>query len=379
MVLLCGAVVAYCRAWLWPAHPPCYGDHIPPHDGGHRRRGCLRCDVMTDNPRPGPIDTATTAVLLGLSWLSLFVAHDVGGDEALSLIAPWAEYVLVAAMIVPLAWRRGAPLAILATVTPLALLVWGLKVPEQLGPSLALFVALYTAGARSDHRLRDPLRIVACVGTMVLVFVQIATRADYVGFDLLLLGSYFVAVNGGYLAAAWLLGDATRTRFANERELAHRAEQLAAQQEERARRAVLDERVRIARELHDVVAHHVSVMGVQAAAARRILGGREPAADAPLSAVEQSGRDAVGELQRLVGFLRHTHPDDDLTAEPQPTFADIDRLVASCGLPATLRQVGVTRPVPASVGLSAYRIVQEALTNVVNNQARRKRAMDAAS
>lgn len=322
---------------------------------------------MDDHPRAPVTDRVIAVALLALSWLSLFVAHDVGGEEARSLIEPWVEYVLVAAMVIPLAWRRVRPLTVLAVVTPVALLIWGLEVPDQLGPSVALFLALYTAGARSDHRLRDPLRVLACVGTMALVFLKIFTEARYVGFDLLVLGGYFVATNGGYLAAAWLLGDATRTRFANERELARRAKLLAAQQEEQSRRAVLDERVRIARELHDVVAHHVSVMGVQAAAARRMLGGREPAADIPLTAVEQSGRDAVGELQRLVGFLRRSDPGDAAHAEPQPTLADIDGMVRASGLPARLRWVGTGRTVPASVGLSAYRIVQEALTNVLKH------------
>lgn len=312
-------------------------------------------------------DAAVAAGVLGLSWLSMFVAHDVGGADARSLIVEWAEYPLVAAMLAPLAWRRIRPLIVLSLVAPLSLLVIGLEIPDQLGPSIALFLAMYTAGALSRGRWRDPLRIATCVTTMALVFYLVFSYQGAVGFDLLLLSGYSVIVNAVFLAAAWLLGDAARTRQDDERELARRADELAAQQEERARRAVLDERVRIARELHDVVAHHVSVMGVQAAAARRRLNGGTAGASEPLAAVEQSARDAVGELQRLVGFLRETDPSDRDATAPQPTLEDLEGMVAACGLPATLRRVGVARDVPSSVALSAYRIVQEALTNVLRH------------
>src|SRR5690606_21174209 len=188
---------------------------------------------------------------------------------------------------------------------------------------------------------------------------------EYVGLDLFVLTSYSVALNLAFCIAGWLLGDAQRTRRHNEAELERRAVQLAAEREERARRAVLDERVRIARELHDVVAHHVSVMGVQAAGARRMLDRDTQRVSDALAAVEESGRQAVSELQRLVGFLRKEEGPDDTHA--QPTLDDIDSLIASSGLPARLARIGRSRPVPSSVGLSAYRIVQESLTNVLKH------------
>lgn len=324
---------------------------------------------MPDTPtgRTLRVDAALTTALLGLSWLSVFIAHDIGGAEVAARIPEWAEYPLLAAMIVPLAWRSRAPLLVLTIVGALSLLTFALQVPDSWGPTVGLFLALYSAGAQSRDRWRDPLRAATVVATMIVVAAQLLTQSDYVGFDLLLLGGYAVAVNVGYLAAAWLLGDAARTRGDDQRELARRAEQLAAEQHERARRAVLDERVRIARELHDVVAHHVSVMGVQAAAARRRLDGGTAAVAEPLAAVEQSARDAVSELQRLVGFLRDTSPSDREADAPQPTLDDLDRLLAGCGLPVTRRRVGVARDVPASVALSAYRIIQEALTNVLRH------------
>jgi signal transduction histidine kinase len=321
----------------------------------------------THDARTRLIDGGVAAAVLGVSWLSVFVAHDVGGEEARSLIPVWSEYVLLAVMIAPLAWRRRWPLATLATVAPLSLIAFGAQVPDPWGPTLALFLALYTAGARSRDRWRDPLRIATCVATMGMVAWNLLHNAEAVGFDLLLLSGYAVVVNAGFLVAAWLLGDAARTRDDNERELERRARELAENQREREHQAIMTERVRMARELHDVVAHHVSVMGIQASAAQRVLDADQTAARDALTTVAQSGRDAVDELQRLVGLLRQSHPDDGLYAAPQPTLDDLARLVDGCGLPASLRRVGRPRQVPASVALSAYRIVQEALTNVLKH------------
>jgi signal transduction histidine kinase len=140
------------------------------------------------------------------------------------------------------------------------------------------------------------------------------------------------------------------------------------EREERARRAVTDERLRIARELHDVVAHHVSVMGVQAGAARRVLAADPDRAAEALAAIEESGRQAVGELQKLVGFLRSA--DETNGMAPQPTMDDLPRLLdqtRATGLPVELRTIGAPRPVTASVALSIYRIVQEGLTNALKH------------
>jgi signal transduction histidine kinase len=177
-----------------------------------------------------------------------------------------------------------------------------------------------------------------------------------------------VAFNGVFFVVAWLMGDLARGRMETEVELERRADQLAREREERARRAVVDERVRIARELHDVVAHHVSVMGVQAGAARRVLTSDRDMATRALESIEASGRQAVSELQKLVGFLRSGDDVDSLG--PQPTLDDLGALIAqleSAGLPVERRTIGAARPVPASVSLSAYRIIQEALTNTLKH------------
>ena len=312
------------------------------------------------------IDWAVTITLLGFAALTVFIAHDLDlADVGPTQVSLWAEYALTVALMMPLAWRRRYPLTVLVVVGAVFLVYRYVEVHEVTASSVALFLALYSAGALSQRPARDWVRGGVVAASMATVVVQLLGEQEFVGLDLFVFSSYAIALNVAFFVAGWLLGDAQRTRRRYERELERRAIELAAEREDRARRAVLDERVRIARELHDVVAHHVSVMGVQAAGARRVLA-RDPqrAADA-LAAVEESGRQAVGELQRLVGFLRHTDALDGV--QPNPTMDDLDRLVGSTGLPARLEWIGRSRPVPSSVSLSAYRIVQEALTNVLKH------------
>jgi len=320
----------------------------------------------TLNRTDARIDWAIALVLLGFAALTVFIASDLEVASMGSARVPLAaEYALTVALMLPLAWRRRYPLTVLVTVGVTFLVYRYAGVREITASSIALFLALTSAGALSQHRARDWVRAGVVVVSMASVVLQLLEQQEYVGFDLLVFSSYAVALNGAFFAAGWLLGDAQRTRRRYERELEQRAIELAAEREDRARRAVLDERVRIARELHDVVAHHVSVMGVQAAGARRVLERDPERATVALAAVEESGRQAVGELQRLVGFLRHTDAPDD--AGPQPTMEDLDRLVASAGLPARLEWIGRARQLPSSVSLSAYRIVQESLTNVLKH------------
>jgi signal transduction histidine kinase len=166
----------------------------------------------------------------------------------------------------PLAWRRRYPLTVLVIVGGVFLVYRYVGVWEGTASSIALFLALYSAGALSQHPARDWVRGGVVAVSLVVVVAQLIGQQEYVGFDLLVFSSYTIATNVAYFVAGWLLGNAERTRRRYERELEQRAIELAAEREDRARRAVLDERVRIARELHDVVAHHVSVMGVQAPA-----------------------------------------------------------------------------------------------------------------
>jgi signal transduction histidine kinase len=167
-----------------------------------------------------------------------------------------------------------------------------------------------------------------------------------------------------WLVAAWAGGRTVRSwRHKNAAlEIANR--QLAEQRELQAQAAVTVERGRIARELHDVVAHNVSMMVVQAGAAPRVLSGEQPDVRNALDVIAAAGRETVDEMRTLLGVLRSD--DGAVTLKPQPGLADLEHLVdgmREAGLPVTLRIEGTPRPLPPALDLSAFRIVQEALTN----------------
>ena len=314
-------------------------------------------------------DLLVVLALLGLGAFGIFLAHDVQPDEVRSALPIWGDYLALGLLLAPLVFRRRAPLTV-GLLVGLGFTAFRLlKVPEGPMSSVAVFVALYAVGAFSEQPRRRDLVRGAVVGTgMIALVAALVDDAEFVNLDGLTFVLFSVGLNVAFFVAAWMLGDAARKRMEDEHELRRRADELAAEREERARQAVTNERVRIARELHDVVAHHVSVMGVQASAARRMLDRDLGKAAEALGYVEESGRQAVSELQRLVGFLRSERDDESLA--PQPTLDGLPRLIdttRTAGLPLDLRIIGHARTLPSSVELSGYRIVQEALTNVVRH------------
>jgi signal transduction histidine kinase len=214
---------------------------------------------------------------------------------------------------------------------------------------LGLAVAFLLGNVRDVRRAGLGLAI--AVGAAAIVVYKIPGRS----VDQLV----FIPVD---FAVAWVAGFAVRARA----ERAEVAELRAAQ----AEHAVVEERVRIARELHDVVAHHVSMMGVQAGGARVVIDSDRVKAKEALSAIEVSSRQAVGELHRLLGFLRQPGEEDDLA--PRPGLSRLARLAASMGesgLVVVVSVEGEERLLPPMIGVSAYRIVQEALTNALKHAA----------
>jgi signal transduction histidine kinase len=168
---------------------------------------------------------------------------------------------------------------------------------------------------------------------------------------------------------AWLIGFAFHERNRRTAELEERAARLERERETEARAAVAEERARIAREMHDVVAHSLSVMVVQAEAAEAMLESDPERARRPLEAVQETGRSALGELRRMLGVLREMAEEGPALA-PQPGLAGLDALVEQvreAGLPVTLRVEGEARALPPGIDLSAYRIVQEGLTNALKH------------
>jgi signal transduction histidine kinase len=222
---------------------------------------------------------------------------------------------------------------------------------------LLLVVAVF----RAANTLDDRSAII--VGLMLLVAVPLVA-AEHGSRNV---GDYIFPVVIFAITASVARGLRHRALLA--RELALRNERLEVEREAQAASAVSDERRRIARELHDVVAHSVSVMVVQSGAARRVLDSEPDQAVAALAEVERSGRQALSELRRLLGLMR----DGDENAavrEPQPTLAGLDDLVKraqDAGLPVELRQEGEPYPLPMGCDLAAYRVVQEALTNALKH------------
>lgn len=322
---------------------------------------------MTWRPtrRTDAFDLALAALLLAGGYLSLYI----GTDE--SLTGELADYPRVAGVlaltgvVAPLAVRRRAPSVVLAATTVAYVPFTLLQLPEYTVASVAYFVALYSAGAYGGRR-RNLARVAgAAIILALVVWVLADGQHDYPGdISLTLVNVFTAGANVFYLAGAWVLGDLVRARRQREVTLVAQAETLHAMQAERSRQAVRDEQVRIARELHDVVAHHVSVMGVQAGAARHVLGDRPAAVPGLLAQIEESSRQAVAELARMLALLRRD--DEAGGTDPQPTLARIDALaeqMRDAGLAVTTDVSGTTAGLPAGVELSAYRIVQEALTN----------------
>lgn len=171
---------------------------------------------------------------------------------------------------------------------------------------------------------------------------------------------------GSAVAIAWTVGFVLSRRAAYAREMAERARRLEREQIEASERAVTEERQRIARELHDVIAHSVSVMTVQAGAVRRLLKPEQEKERKALETVEATGRQALTEMRRLVGLLREQGAMPEFS--PQPGMGTIDSLldgVRAAGLPVEIEVEGAPRDLPPGVDLAAYRVVQEALTNAL--------------
>jgi signal transduction histidine kinase len=245
---------------------------------------------------------------------------------------------------------------------------------EQTISIIAVAIAIYTAAAQGRPKWRNVVCAVCVLTMMARLWYETGDQlAPDVPERQLVLAIQMLTTLLVF-GAMWALGAAIGSGRRRAAQLLDRTVALEREREENARRAVFDERVRIARELHDVVAHHVSVMGVQAGAARVVMG-REPSkAVAALSSIEASSRQAVGELHRLLGFLRQA--DDPDVLAPHPGVSQLPGLAAGMSDADLVIEIGVEgeeRPLPPTVDLSAYRIVQEALTNTLKH-ARASRA-----
>ncbi|WP_239095941.1 sensor histidine kinase [Micromonospora lutea] len=320
---------------------------------------------------------AATAIAL----LSLTLARSTGTFALGPPPSGVEQLIWTVAVPLPLIWRRRFP-AVSALAVSVAFIGSQVRaVPEWQLSSWALFVAIYTLGAwGQDRRLSRRLRI----GVIVAMFAWLGiaymlsyseitaeTFADAVGPVPPVLAAIVtgILVNALYFGFAYFFGETAWVAARRQHELAEQAERLRRSQAEVREHAVVGERVRIARELHDVVAHHVSVMGVQAAACRRVLDKDPTKARTALASIEETARQAVDELRRMLGVLRARDGDPEGTRQP----AGVDQIAAvvdragEAGLRATLGVYGDPVPLPESVSQAAYRVVQEAVTNALKH------------
>jgi signal transduction histidine kinase len=349
-------------------------------------------------PRPTPAQRRRDvwlglAVVAGSVFVTVLVnsmgAFAFGTAPSLSEQVAWT-----AAMSAPLMVRTRFPVAVLCMVGVLFIAAQVRQIGDNSVPSIVLFLAIYTVGAWEPNRTVARWARIGVIAAMfgwlgvslVLALLEpTPTFEDAAGpvDPLVAAVIYKIGFNVLFFLSAYFFGNAAWLSARRQAELVAQAEELRRSQEQNTRGAVVAERVRIARDLHDVVAHHVSVMGVQAGAARRVLDKDGDAAREALRAVEDTARVAIGELRGLLGVLR-AEPDGgaapvaDATAGSYPSspgLAELPDLVSNAratGLEVDLGVYGEVRPVPDGVALSAYRVAQEALTNVVRHADARK-------
>jgi signal transduction histidine kinase len=293
------------------------------------------------------IDRAIAGVLLVAGEVELLARTDLD-PSSLSV-------ALMAAGYLTLLWRRSRPVVAASAMFVAWILfnVAGTDVDSLQGPFFAGLLISYAAGAYSEGREARVAPFVILVGVLGVVHTwEVREAPDYL-------------FPTAFMLIAWLAGRGVRTRTRLTEELHEAAVQAQEAHEAEIARAAADERRRIAREMHDVVAHSVSVMVVQAGGARRILE-RDPARAIDAAAhIEEVGRAALTEMRRLLGLMHHAEE-----RAPQPTMQELDALVErtrAAGLPVALTVEGEPRSLPAGIDLAAYRVVQEALTNAIKH------------
>jgi signal transduction histidine kinase len=264
----------------------------------------------------------------------------------------------------PLLWRRRYPSLVLLLVAG----AFAARILLGFNPGIAgfgLLVAMYSVAAYEVGARRVFFLVVAGLG-FVAGFVVFGVTGNP--------RSFAITVPSVFFVAAWLIGDYLRTRRAYVAQLEERAARLERERDQDRRLAADEERTRIARELHDVVAHDVSVIAIQAGAARAVQGTRPEAAAQALGLIETTARETLIELNRLLGVLRGSNgaaPERN----PQPGIAQLPLLVEelrAAGLEVDARIMGEARPLPPALDLNAYRILQEATTNVLKHARARR-------
>ncbi len=335
---------------------------------------------LTRAQRRNDIVLAVVLFLGGLLSAVLSAVSGLYGDQQASL---GLAVGYVAVLAVPIAFRRRWPSITAVIVSFAYFLAVTLRIPEIYAGNIAMFIALYTVGAWEQNRRRATIvRVAIIVGMFAWLFVvmfQDATQpvdpsvegafsrvgafSPFVAYQLLMIG-----VNALFFGGAYYFGNRSHQQMSERAALEERTAELEAEREVTAAQAVALDRVRIARELHDVVAHHVSLMGVQAGVARAVLAKDPEKARDVLSGIEGSARTSLHELRQLLETLRA--PGNDSGPDTAPTTHGLTSIAAladeasAAGLPTTFAVIGEpAQDPPPLVQVNLYRIAQEALTN----------------
>jgi len=328
---------------------------MPARPARHQNSAVTRLLSVWDRIRRADplVKDGALAAIMAAPWLGIELA------AALGLISPKGSSLVLlpaGAVIAPVAIRRRQPflafciqVAVLAAAEPR----WP-DLAETFPAAIALLLGAYSTGAYSRARLAS-MGVVAgaSVGLLLATF-----HGGGPGYSFLLFG------------LAWLIGNSLRVERRNHALVAERAKQLEREYEAARRAAAVEERARIAREMHDIIAHTVSVMTVQAEAAHRVMSKQPEAAAEALRAVSDSGRQALTELRRLLGLLGAASSE---SLDPQPGLADVPSLVdrvRKAGLPVELQIEGEQKALLPGLDLTAYRVIQEALTNALKHSGR---------
>ena len=309
---------------------------------------------------PAAIDMAAVALVL------FFATTDVatGGFPSNQRQPDVLAYVLLVGQILPFMFRRRYPLAVMYVMVVSLGLYWILEYPA--GSDASGIVAIYSAMAYGVNRRNTWLHSMVAVVAMALIASALAAGffVDDDGFTPFVVG----AVLALHLAAA-AFGEVVYQRRQRNEELWARASLAEAEVETRARLAVNEERTRIAREMHDIVAHGISVISVQASAAQEIARSDPDRTIGILEDIEATGREALAEMRRMLGVLRKGD-DHKVDLSPQPSLTELSNSIAQrveAGLPTELVITGQQHPLSPGLELAAFRIIQEALTNVAKH------------
>ncbi len=279
-----------------------------------------------------------------------------GGSERAPDV--WSSLTIVIAGAAT-AWRRIRPMRALAIATLAGIIYWVADYPYA-GSALAMMLLLFSIAAYEPERQRAIHGLVAftVVISAVLIVGLVAPEEEGVSIGLIVLNLVLFQL-------AWFAGDAVRTRRERMEVLQRQVDEAAAAQRTATQRAVDDERTRIARELHDIVAHSMSVIVVQAEGAQRMIGKNDDAVASALGSIEQTARRNLNDIRTTVGALRH-----DVDTTPLPELSRLPALIdewVEAGLDVSLDIAGEQRDLPGMVELSGYRVVQESLTNTMKH------------